>query len=273
MGHQYSLIHFTALSGLTALFIKDPKRLVKTDSTGVLPGITGRKAAVKLLPTLWAPNCNLSEGSWVSSNHTCQRRLGSPLSCLFSQLWGPREKKATPEPIKHPRARVSWTPLLPPQTLLRLTNLLSHIFPLCLLTKHHHCPQMRLRKGEKQKAQIVIHSVIGCQVSWLSTSVGTKKPRTWPSAGWKGSVCTGRTIKLYFLTIMWRQLPDSPPGQRCPRAAYYGPCPVLGFENTNRTQSSLRKQEDGEDRQRKQSRPWKRISSKQQNRVLNYFPG
>lgn len=46
--HQYSLIHFTAHVGPSALFDKDPMRLLKTYSTGVISRIERMEGLVKL---------------------------------------------------------------------------------------------------------------------------------------------------------------------------------------------------------------------------------
>lgn len=139
MGHQCSLIHFTALSGLTALFVKDPKRLLKTDSTGVLPGIRGRKAAVKLLPTLWALDYKISKGSWVPSNHTCQHRPGSHFLLPILSVMGPKREERKPHSPSNIHVSLRLTSLASPHTLLRVTDFLSHLFLLCPITKHYQC--------------------------------------------------------------------------------------------------------------------------------------
>lgn len=119
MGHQYSLTRFTALSGLAALFIKDSKRLDRLYPGS--PRNMGRKAGVKLLPVLRAPDHKISGGSWVSSNHKCQLRPGCHFLLPILSVKGPQGEERT----LHSHVGLCGTSLPSPHSLLRAAHVVS----------------------------------------------------------------------------------------------------------------------------------------------------
>lgn len=164
-----------------------------------------------MLPVLRAPNHKISGGSWVSSNHNCQLRPG----CHFLSVKGPQgaERKL------HSHVSISLTSLPSAHRLLRATDLVSHVSPLCPITKHYQCLKVPDNsKGEKGKTQIIKDSIICTQGSWFSPSAGWKPRLANAAQGWvKGTrLHRQKGYASFFHSSQYCHCgsPAQPPGRR-----------------------------------------------------------
>lgn len=138
MGHQYSLIHFIALSVLSALFLKDPKETAKDRLHWGHPKNNRNEGSGQVeLPILWAPNDKikfLAAQPIIPTKHTPRPHL--PI-ILISRARG--KEKMKPHRQSKPFTLAIKFNFTFPLTLLSVMTFLSLIFPLCSITKHYQC--------------------------------------------------------------------------------------------------------------------------------------